>query len=110
MTEQEIPSGWELQRSVEALRRDVKESMTHLGARMDKMVPTGEYLGYQQRIEERLRDLADRIAAEATGRQAAEARLRADIEALVTRQRWVAAAIVIPIALFLANLYLLGGR
>ncbi len=113
-SEQE-PGGWELQRSIAQLGQTVRDGNATLGQRFSET-----FTADQRRVEGVLKTMADDILEEREARKAAvaeEREARAAAVAALEKQlarltailRWVAASIVIPIALFLANLYVSRG-
>lgn len=116
MTEPE-PGGYELQRVLEKTDLAMRDGFAGINARLDKLVSSDAFLGERGRVDDRIRDLAEDIAAEREQRAidiSAEraARVRGDedqqraIDKITTTQRWVAAAIILPIALFVATILL----
>lgn len=118
----EEPGGWELRRALEQQRTDMREGFAQINARLDRLVSQDAFTAEQRRVDDRLKDLADDIAAEKVARQQAildERRTRDDgdqrqqdqLDKLTTNLRWVAVSVILPIALFLANLLVShGGR
>ncbi len=111
----EAPGGWELKRSNEQLRQDVRDGFSGLNARLDKLVTADAFAAEQRRVDDRLKDLSDDIVQERTARLAAHAdekRARetgdqgqqTTIDKLTANIRWVAAGIILPVALFIATL------
>ena len=109
------PGGWELHRAVKKMSEDVANGFAQLNARLDKLVSTDTFNAEQRRVDDRLKDLADDIASEREARLTAQETERAErkegdkaqkatIEKLTTNLRWVAASIILPIALFVATL------
>lgn len=98
---------------LDEMRRD-------FSARLDRLVTTEAFAGEQRRVDDRLTDLANDIALERAARTTAidaersarkadkvEASVRAD--KVAANVRWLAAAIVLPIGLFIANIVLARG-
>lgn len=117
----EMPTPGELTRLIGSTREDLRSGFVGVNARLDKMVTTELFTtvttAEQRRVDDRLKDLADDIAAERQARTQAfqaeeKARLKlADdnakaIDKLTTNLRWVAVSIVLPIGLFVANILL----
>lgn len=113
----EAPGGWELKRSHEQLRQDMRDGFSGLGARLDKLVTADAFAAEQRRVDDRLKDLGDDIVQERTARltaQADEKKARQEgdqaqqvtLDKLTTTLRWVAAGIILPVALFLATLFM----
>lgn len=92
------PGGWELQRSHEQLRQDMREGFASLGTRLDKVVTAEAFAAEQRRVDDKIRDLADDIAAE-----------RREREKLTATQRWLIAAILLPIALTVVTILISKG-
>lgn len=125
------PGGWELKRALAEQRTDLREGFKAINERLDRLVSSDAYLADQRRVDDRLKELADDIATEQRARaeaialeretrtielnkeqrdrKATAAELRAALDKMVQTQRWVAAAIIIPIALFIANIALVRG-
>lgn len=114
------PGGWELKRSHEQLRQDMRDGFNQLGQHLDKVVTAEAFAAEQRRVDDKHRDLAEDIAAERAARQAAiaeeeKAREKGDqrqqesLDRLVANQKWIIVTILIPIALFVANLLIRTG-
>lgn len=115
------PGPWELQRTHEQLRADMREGFAQLNSRLDRLVSTDAFAAEQRRVDEKLKDLADDIAAEREQRQIAigsekRERERGDsaqqsaLDKLIANQKWIIVAVLLPVGLFLANLYLARGK
>lgn len=115
------PGGWELRRALEQQRADMREGFAGINARLDKLVSQDAFTAEQRRVDDRLKDLADDIAAEKAARQEAQVderkareagdqRQQEQLDKLTTNLRWVAVSVLLPIALFLANLLIVKGR
>lgn len=111
------PGGWELKRALEQHRTDMREGFAELNKRLDKVVSADAFAAEQRRVDDRHKDLQAGIAAEAAARQSALDREREErkagdaaqqvaLDKLTTTQRWVAAAIVLPIALFVITVFI----
>lgn len=111
------PGGYELQRALEQQAQTMRDGFAGINSRLDKLVSTDAFLGERGRVDDRIKDLADDISAEREQRAAdisgeRAARVKGDedqqraIEKITATQRWVAAAIILPIALFVATLYM----
>lgn len=100
------PSGYELQRSIEAMRSDMRDGIAAINSRLDKLVSVEAHAADLRRVDERMADLAKDIADEQQRRQEAVQRLETQMQRMVTTQRYVAAAILLPVALFIGNLLL----
>jgi hypothetical protein len=98
------PGGWELRRALDETRKDMRDGFAQLNQRLDKLVTTDAFNAEQRRVDDRLKDLADDIAAEKVQRVEGDANQQKSLDKLVATQRWVAAAILLPIALFVATL------
>lgn len=114
------PGGWELKRSHEQLRQDMRDGFAGLGARLDKVVSSEAFQAEQRRVDDRLRDLADDIAAERLQRQTDHATEKAErqqgdaaqqaaLDKLVSNQRWLVAAVLLPIAFFIVTVLISTG-
>jgi hypothetical protein len=125
------PGGWELKRALADHRTDMREGFKSINERLDRLVSSDAYMADQRRVDDRLKELADDIAAEqrsraeaialeretrtvevnkeVTNRKAAIDALQTSMDKMVQTQRWVAAAIIIPIALFVANIVIAKG-
>jgi hypothetical protein len=100
------PGGWELHRSVAKLSDDLKDGFSAVNQRLDRLVTTEVHAADLRRVDDRLNELAADISAEREDRRKGEADLQTQIQRLITTIRWVAAAIILPIALFAANIIL----
>ncbi len=100
----DAPGGWELQRALEQIRQDNRDGFASVNARLDKLVTTDAFSAEQRRVDDRLKDLADDITSERTARQGGDGEQQKSIDRLTANLRWVAAAIILPIALFIATL------
>lgn len=111
------PGGYELQRALEQQALVMRDGFAGLNARLDKLVSADAFLGERGRVDDRIKDLADDISAEREQRARdisteRAARVKGDedqqraIDKITTTQRWVAAAIILPIALFIASIIL----
>lgn len=99
------PGGWELRRALDETRKDMRDGFAGLNQRLDKLVSTDAFNAEQRRVDERLKDIADDLAAEASARQAGDADQQKALDKLVSNQKWILTAILLPIGLFLASLY-----
>ena len=113
------PGGWELRRAVEQQRADMREGFAQLNSRLDKLVSQDAFQAEQRRVEDRLKAIERDQAAEKVDRLAAiaaEEQDRKDGDATQQGQLdsfkkflWAfGVALVLPVALFLANIYLAG--
>lgn len=111
------PGGYELQRALEKTDLAMRDGFAGLNARLDKLVSSDAFLGERGRVDDRIKDLADDISAEREQRardinSERAARIKGDedqqraIDKITTTQRWVAAAIILPIALTVASIVL----
>lgn len=114
------PGGWELKRALEQQRTDIRDSFAQLNARLDKLVTTEAFAAEQRRVDDKFRDMAksigeakassvDAMNDERQARKDGDAAQQKLIDKLVGNIRWIAVSIVIPIALFVANIYLARG-
>lgn len=117
MSEQQQPTGWELKRAIEQQREDNREGFAQLNVRLDRLVPSEAFSAEQRRVDDRLKDLADditserqtrqaAIAAEQKSREEADNRLQVSLDKMIATQRWVVAAILLPVFLFAATLFI----
>lgn len=115
------PGGWELKRSIDKVGNDVDGLGKRLEARLDKVVTQEAFNAEQRRVDDKFKDLAEDIAAERALRQAAidgesvarekgDAHQQEALDRLIANQKWIAIAILLPIGLFLANLYFARGK
>ncbi|MGH3504375.1 MAG: hypothetical protein ACRDQA_26265 [Nocardioidaceae bacterium] len=125
---EEPPGNWELQRSLAKLSADLKDGLAQINTRLDSMVSTGVHDAQMGRVDDRLKEISEDVAQEREARkadlakesaariadQAAErearkadmADLRAQMERTAVWLRWVAAAVILPIALFVGSILL----
>lgn len=93
---------------------------TEFNARLDRLVTNEAFAAERSRVDDRLGDLASDVAleraareaaitAERTARKADKAEAQARAEKTAANVRWLAAAIVLPIGLFIANIVLARG-
>lgn len=115
MTPQE-PGAWELQRRLDQIDSNQKAGFDRLDKRLDRLVTNDAFHAEQRRVDEKHRDLADDIAAEREARKAenvaekrerekGDAQQQAALDKLIGNQKWLVVAVLLPIGLFLANLY-----
>lgn len=97
----EEPSGWELKRSHEQIRQDMREGFANLGQRLDKLVTESAFTAEQRRVDDKLKDLADDIAAEREARKNGDTGQQAALDRLIATQRWVIAVVLLPTAFFI---------
>lgn len=100
------PGPWELQRAHEQLRADMREGFQGINSRLDRLVSTDAFAAEQRRVDDKLKDLADDIAAERESRKIGDQQQQTALDKLIATQRWLLVAIVLPIALFLGNIYI----
>lgn len=98
------PTLGEALRRLDETRADMRSLFAQLNSRLDTLVSSDAFLAEQRRVDERIKDLADDIAAEREQRAAGDTAQQKTIDKLTANIRWVAAAIVLPIALFLASI------
>ena len=109
------PGPWELQRRLDQIDANQQAGFDRLDKRLDRLVTTEAFNAEQRRVDDKLKDLVDDIAAERDARKAAlidEQRAREDgdkrqqvaLDKLIANQKWIVVTILIPIALFIANL------
>jgi hypothetical protein len=108
------PGGWELKRSHEQLRQDMRDGFNQLGQRLDKVVTAEAFAAEQRRVDDKHRDLADDIAAERAQRIAAiadekaerekgDAAQQAALDKLIANQKWIIAAVFLPLVFFVVS-------
>ena len=78
-------------------------------ARLDRLVTTEAFAAEQRRVDDRFAAQGEDIVGEASARKADIKALRDAADKTQANLRWVAAAIVLPVALFVANLVLIRG-
>jgi hypothetical protein len=122
------PGGWELERTLSLHRDDMREGFRAINERLDRLVSADVYHEAQRRIDDRLAELADDLSKERAARVEAialeretrtieqdkerrareegDAALQRTMDKMTATQRWIAASIVLPIALFAAALIL----
>ncbi|UUW88408.1 hypothetical protein [Pimelobacter simplex] len=113
------PGPWQLQQRLDERldKIDVNQQagFDRLDKRLDRLVTTEAFNAEQRRVDDKLKDLADDIAAERDARRMAlvdeqRAREAGDksqqlaLDKLIANQKWILVTILIPIALFIANL------
>lgn len=108
------PGGWELKRSHEQLRQDMRDGFNNLGQRLDKVVTAEAFAAEQRRVDDKFRDLADdittersqrveAIALEKSEREKGDARQQLALDKLVANQKWLIAAVLLPLAFFVVT-------
>lgn len=102
----DAPTPGELSRLITAIRDDQRNGFAAINSRLDRLVSTELFSADQRRVDERLKDLADGITDEREARAAQIKDQRVALDKLTTNLRWLAAAIILPIGLFLANIVL----
>lgn len=120
------PGGWELKRALSELRDDVREGQKAIRDDVAKMVTQAAHEADMRRIEDQTRGVAEDLAAErqarveavalereqrtielnriAANQDKAIASLQAQMERTAVWVRWIAASVLVPIVLFIANL------
>lgn len=125
------PGGWELKRSHEQLRQDMRDGFNGLGQRLDKVVTAEAFAAEQRRVDDKLRDQAEDIAHERQQRAEAIATEKAErveaiatekaerekgdaaqqvaLEKLISNQKWIIAAIFLPVLFFIITVLISKG-
>lgn len=120
------PGGWELKRALSELRDDVREGQKAIREDVAKMVTQAAHQADLRRIEDQIKGLTEDVAAErqsrvegialereqrtielnrvATAQEKALKDVRDDIKSAATWVRWVAASVMVPVVLFVANM------
>lgn len=120
------PGGWELKRALSDLRTDVRDGNKAIRDEIAKLVTSDAHASDVLRLEDRIKGLADDLAAErqarveavaleretrtiehnheVTARKEAQATFQAQMDRTATWVRWVAASVLVPVVLFIANL------
>lgn len=110
------PSPGELSRRLDRIETGQQAGFDRLDKRLDRLVTNEAFAAEQRRVDEKFRDLADDITTERTQRQSAiaeekqtrekgDAAQQTALDKLVANQKWLVVAVLLPIGLFLANLY-----
>lgn len=106
------PGGWELKRSHEQLRQDMREGFAQMNSRLDQVVTASAFTAEQRRVDDKLKDLAEDIAnereqrqqamtAESASRTEGDLRQQVALDKLVANQKWLIAAVLLPLAFFI---------
>lgn len=109
------PTLGELQRLIESVALAQREGLATINASLSRLVSQDVYEADQRRIYDRLEDLRgdiveervariEAMAAEKSARESGDGEQQKALDKLVTGLRWTAASILIPVALFIANL------
>lgn len=98
------PGPWELQRSHEQLRSDMREGFAGINARLDRLVSSEAFVAEQRRVDDRLNRITIDIEAERQARKDGDHDQQKALDKLVANQRWLVAAVILPIALFLGTI------
>lgn len=98
------PTPGELSRRLDEIRTDIRDLAITLNTRLDKLVSIEVHAADLRRIDDRLGELADDVATEREQRKSDIASLTSQMDRTAVWLRWVAAAIVLPIALFVMSL------
>jgi len=88
----------------------MREGFAGINARLDHVVSAPAFAAEQRRIDEALNRLAGDIIAEREDRKVGDLHQQKSLDKLVANQRWIIAAVVVPVALFLASIYLARGQ
>ncbi len=108
------PKGWELQRSLEQIRNDQRDGFAGINSRIDRLVSTDAFNAEQRRVDDSLKAIANDITAdrqqwmrelaqEKVDREKGDTAQQAQLDKLVITIRWVAAAILLPVGLYVAD-------
>lgn len=104
------PGGWELRRALTASDAAMREGFAQLNSRLDKLVSTEAHAADMRRVDDALTRLAGDLAEEREERLAGDhAQSQALEKAFATTSlwvRWIAASLIIPVALFIATILL----
>ena len=100
------PGPWELQRALEQQRADIREGLAGINSRLDQLVTTGAFAAEQRRVDEQLSRLTKDITDEAVARREGDEAQQKSLDKLTALMRWYVVAIIVPVALFVANLYM----
>ena len=117
MSTPETPGPWELSRSLDKLGSEMTRGFADVNARLDRLVSTDAFTAEQRRVDEALatirEDVADEkkaraeaLVGERAAREAGDGAQQTSLDKVVANQKWIAISIVLPIAFFLANIYL----
>lgn len=98
------PGPWELQRSHEQLRADMREGFAGINSRLDRLVSSESFVAEQRRVDDRLNRITIDIEAERQARKEGDQDQQKALDKLVANQRWLVAAVILPIALFLGTI------
>lgn len=120
------PGGWELKRALSELRDDVREGQKAIRDDVSKMVTQAAHDADMRRLEDQVKGVSDDLSSERQARvesvaleretrtiehaRETEARktdvkhLQAQMDRTAVWVRWVAASVMVPTILFLANL------
>lgn len=120
MTEQQAPGPWELRRAIDQIRDDQREGFASINSRLDRLVSADAFAaeqrrmdekiaGERQRTDEKIAALTDDLTKEAAARKEGDQAQQSALDKLVANQKWIVVAIGLPVALFLANLFLQKG-
>lgn len=77
--------------------------------RLDNLVTNGAFAAEQRRVDERNSNLGRELGSERTAREKGDEALERRIDKLTSNMRWIAASLVIPVALFVGNIILIRG-
>ncbi|MCB9415414.1 MAG: hypothetical protein H6526_09020 [Actinobacteria bacterium] len=99
------PTGWELQRALETHIKQASETARQINARIDGAVTRPEFEAERRRVDERTHDIQQHLVQEAQERTRGDANQQTVIDKITANLKWVAAALLLPIALLLANIY-----
>lgn len=92
------PGPWELHRSLERFGKNLDTGLAQIHARLDRLVTTETFTAERQRVDDKLRDLAQDIADERELRKEDVVSLRRQQEAqhgdAVAAKRWAITALI----------------
>ncbi|AIY16131.1 hypothetical protein GUY44_11880 [Pimelobacter simplex] len=113
------PGAWQLQQRLDErldkIDANQQAGFDRLDKRFDRLVTTEAFNAEQRRVDDKIKDLADDIAAERDARRISmieekaaredgDKRQQSALDKLIANQKWIVVTILIPIALFIANL------
>lgn len=99
------PTGWEIHRALEAHIKQAVDNLRQLNQRIDRLVTREEFEAERRRVDERTHDIQQDLVNEAQERTRGDANQQTVIDKITANLKWVAAALLLPIALLLANIY-----
>ena len=96
------------------IRNDQRDGFAGINSRIDRLVSTDAFNAEQRRVDDSLKAIADDITAdrqqwmrelaqEKVDREKGDTAQQAQLDKLVITIRWVAAAILLPVGLYVAD-------